>query len=52
MQFMTGADLARKAERQRELSVIGLDLGQSQDYTALSVLRVLPQLDDKSLMQC
>ena len=51
MQFMTGADLARKAERQRELSVIGLDLGQSQDYTALSVLRVLPQLNDKSSMQ-
>ena len=52
MQFMTGDEMARQQERLREWSVIGLDLGQSQDYTALSVLRVLPQLNDKSSMQC
>ena len=52
MQFLTGDEMARQQERLREWSVIGLDLGQSQDYTALSVLRVLPQLDDKSLLQC
>src|SRR5665647_3713201 len=52
MQFLTGKEMARQWGRLREWSVIGLDLGQSQDYTALSVLCVLPQLNDKSSMQC
>jgi hypothetical protein len=51
-QYMTPAEVARQVERLRESTVIGLDLGQSQDYTALSVLRVMPQLEGKPVLQC
>jgi hypothetical protein len=49
---MTGDELVRERERMRPWSVVGVDLGQSQDYTAVSVLRAVPQRDDKTTFQC
>ncbi len=41
----------QQRERLAEWYVAGLDIGQSQDPTALCVLRVMPQEDDKATFQ-
>ena len=52
MQLLTGQQLAARQEQAKPYWLIGLDLGQSQDYTAIAVLRAAPQPEGKSRFEC